>query len=280
MSQARGEGHARSVRVGTQGWNYDAWVGPFYPDGTRPADFLGVYARAFDTVEIDSTFYAIPPEKTFRSWRDRVAHRRGFVFALKMPQEITHERRFRGDAIEVAREFITRARALGPALGPILMQLGPDMGPVELPALAQFLPQLPQDLRFAIEFRQRGWIHDGVLALLREHRIALALSDGRWIPRKQMLALAAEPTSDFLYVRLMGPDREIVDYSRIQVDRTRELEQWGGTLWSTGLKGLEAYVYVNNHFAGHSPASARELQRLLRQEPVAPEQLGEQLLLF
>lgn len=271
---------AGPVRIGTQGWNYDAWLGSFYPTGTRPADFLAVYARAFATVEIDSTFYAVPAARTFRSWRERVANRDGFVFALKLPQEITHERRFRGNARDVAAEFIERARELGPALGPILIQLGPDFGPDELPALAQFLPLLPDDLRFAVEFRQRGWIHDGVLATLREHRVALALSDGRWIPRKQMLALAERPTADFLYVRLMGPNRDIVDYSRVQVDRTRELEQWGSTLRATGASGLEAYVYVNNHFAGHSPSTSRDLQRLLGQVPIEPEQLGEQLTFF
>lgn len=267
-------------RIGTQGWNYDAWVGPFYPTGTRPAEFLSVYARAFTTVEVDSTFYAIPPAKTFRSWRDRVSHRPGFLFALKLPQEITHERKFRGNSLDLALQFFTHARELGPALGPILIQLGPDFGPDHLPALAAFLPSLPEDVRFAVEFRQRGWIHDGVLALLREHRVALALSDGRWIPRKQMLALAERPTADFHYVRLMGPDREIVDYSRIQVDRSRELEQWAGSLSAAQVKGLQAFVYVNNHFAGHSPSSARDLQRLLRQRPVEPEQLGDQLMLF
>lgn len=268
------------IRIGTQGWNYDAWVNAFYPSGTRPADFLAVYARAFDTVEVDSTFYATPPAKTFRSWRARVAHRPGFVFALKLPQEITHELRFRGNTPDVAAEFIVRARELGPALGPILIQLGPDFGPEELPALAKFLPLLPTDLHFAVEFRQRAWIHDGVLATLSEHRVSLALSDGRWIPRRQMLELASRPTGDLLYVRLMGPNRDIVDYSRVQVDRTRELEQWGTTLRSVSTSGLQAFVYVNNHFAGHSPSSARELQRLLGLEPVEPSQLGEQLTLL
>lgn len=267
-------------RIGTQGWNYAAWVGPFYPDGTRPADFLGVYSRAFDTVEVDSTFYAIPPVKTFRGWRERVRHRPGFTFSLKLPQEVTHERRFRGDALDVTREFVARARELGDALGPILIQLGPDFGPSELPALAAYLPQLPADVRFAVEFRQRGWIHEGVLALLREHRVALALSDGKWIPRRQTLALAAEPTADFHYVRLMGPNRDLVDYSRVQVDRSRELEAWAGALRGDVPSGMQAYVYVNNHFSGHSPASARELQRLLAQRPVDPETLGDQLQLL
>jgi uncharacterized protein YecE (DUF72 family) len=265
------------IHVGTQGWNYDAWVGPFYPVGTHQGDFLTIYARAFDTVEVDSTFYAIPPAKTVRGWADRTP--KGFTFALKLPQEITHERRFR-DVEEVAKLFFDRARELGDKLGPILVQLGPDFELAELPALARFLPLLPPDIRFAVEFRRRAWINDGVLALLADHGVALTLTDGRWIPRKQMLALASRPTTNFLYVRLMGPNRDIVDYSRIQTDRTNELELWSGVLWPAAELGRTVYVYVNNHFAGHSPASARELQRFLRQTPVEPEKLGEQLMLF
>jgi uncharacterized protein YecE (DUF72 family) len=265
------------IRIGTQGWNYEAWVGPFYPPGSRPAEFLTIYARAFDTVEVDSTFYAIPPAKTVRAWADRTP--RDFTFALKMPQEITHERRLR-DADDLAYEFFESARQLEDKLGPVLIQLSPDFGPTELPALAHFLPKLPRDIRFAIEFRQRGWIHDGVLALIAEHNVALALTDSRFIPRKQMMQLATRPTADFVYVRWMGPDRSIVDYSRLQVDRTREVELWASVLWPFAERGRDVYGYVNNHFAGHSPATAREFQRLLHQEPVDPEQLGEQMSLF
>lgn len=265
------------IRLGTQGWNYDAWVGPFYPSGTRAADYLTVFSRAFDTVEVDSTFYAVPAAKTVRGWYERTPS--GFTFALKLPQEITHERRLR-DADDVALLFYDRARELGEKLGPILIQLGPDFGPSELPALANLLPKLPDDIRFAVEFRQRGWINDGVLALLAEHRVALALSDARWIPRKQMLALAARPTTDFAYVRWMGPDRDIVDYSRIQVDRSRELEAWAGVLGPLARMKVKVYGYVNNHFAGHSPESARELQRRLGLSVVDPSMLGEQMSLF
>ena len=271
-------GLAAPIRIGTQGWNYDAWVGPFYPTGTRAAEFLTVYARAFTTVEVDSTFYAIPPAKTLRAWAERTPP--GFRFALKMPQEITHERRLRpvDDTLEL---FFERARELEDKLGPVLVQLGPDFGPAELPALAKFLPRLPGDLQVAVEFRQRGWITDGVLALLAEHDVALALTDGRWIPRRQMLALAERPTASFAYVRWMGPDRDIVDYSRIQVDRSRELEAWAQALGAlAGRVTAGVYGYINNHFAGHSPSSARDLQRLLGQTPVHPDQLGEQLTLL
>jgi len=265
------------IRLGTQGWNYDAWVAPFYPAGTRPADYLAVYARAFDTVEVDSTFYAVPPAKTVRGWYDRTPEE--FSFALKLPQEITHERRLR-DCADIAELFFDRARELGTKLGPVLVQLGPDFGPAELPALANMLPTLPRDIKFAIEFRQRAWINDGVLALLAEHGVALTLTDARWVPRKQMLALAGRPTADFTYIRWMGGNRDIVDYSRIQIDRSRELEQWAGVLAILAKVRVKVYGYVNNHFAGHSPQSVRELQRMLGQTPKEPESLGEQMTLF
>lgn len=266
-----------SIRLGAQGWNYDAWVGPFYPTGTRSADYLSTYARAFDTVEVDSTFYAIPPAKTVKGWGERVPQ--GFRFALKLPQEITHENRLRNSQ-DLLALFADRARLLGDKLGPILIQLGPDFGPVELPALAGFLPMLPRDLDFAVEFRQRGWVHDGMIALLAEHRVALTLTDARWIPRKTMLALADRPTADFAYVRWMGPNRDLVDYSRIQVDRTRELAAWALVLPALAKRVRTVYGYINNHFAGHSPASLRDLQQRLGIPPVAPEDLGEQMSLF
>jgi uncharacterized protein YecE (DUF72 family) len=196
-----------------------------------------------------------------------------------MPQDITHEARLRGPALDQMRHFFDRARELEDKLGPVLMQLSPDFLPNELPALAKFLPELPSDVAVAVEFRHRGWITDGVLALLAEHGVALALTDGRWVPRRQMLGLAAKPTADFLYVRWMGPNRDIVDYSRIQVDRARELEAWAEALRAIE-PSVRVYGYVNNHFAGHSPASARDLQRLFGQTPVAPDQLGEQFSLF
>lgn len=265
------------IRLGTQGWNYDAWVGPFYPEGTKAVDYLTVYSRAFDTVEVDSTFYATPPSKTIRGWAQRTPP--GFAFSLKLPQEITHERRFR-DVDDVAKEFFDRARELGDKLGPVLIQLGADFHPAELPALTRFLPTLPEDIAFAIEFRDKGWIHDGVIALLSEHNVALALTDARWIPRRTMLGLAERPTADFTYIRWMGADREIVDYSRTQIDRSRELELWAGIIGQLAGRGRSVYGYVNNHFAGHSPSSVRELQRILNLAPVDPERLGDQMTLF
>lgn len=265
------------ILLGCQGWNYDAWVGPFYPSGMKAPDYLRTYARAFRTVEVDSTFYAIPPVKTVRGWGARTDAE--FVFALKLPQEITHERRL-VDASDLVQQFTEVARELGAKLGPILVQMGPDFAPDERAKLAAFLPTLPADLHFAIEFRQRGWITDEVLALLAEHHVALTLSDARWIPREELLACAERPTADFSYVRWMGPDRSIVDYSRLQHDRSAELDAWAAVLPALASRVRRVYGYVNNHYAGHSPANVRMLQERLGQRVIDPASLTEQLGLF
>jgi uncharacterized protein YecE (DUF72 family) len=270
-------GMSARIRLGAQGWNYPAWVGPFYPARTRAADFLSVYARAFDTVEVDSTFYAIPPVKNVRGWADRTPD--GFTFALKLPQEITHERRFVG-AGEVAERFFDVARELGPKLGPVLIQCGPDLAPHEFDAVEEFLLGLPEDIRFAIEFRQKGWINERTHEMLSARNVALTLVDARWIPRAWMLKLAARPTATtHAYVRWMGPDRAITDYSRVQVDRTSELDAWLEVLPALAVR-VPVYGYVNNHFSGHSPENIRWLQAKLGQVPKDPAQLGEQLGLF
>lgn len=272
---------ADRVRIGTQGWNYAAWVGPFYPEGTRPADMLTLYAQAFGTVEVDSTFYATPPPNSVRGWARRTPD--DFVFALKMPQEITHERHLRRAKPETEL-FIERARLLGPKLGPILVQMGPEFAPSDFDALESFIPRLPNDLRFALELRQAKWMRPDVLwdllALLAEHGIALALSDGKWIPREVVLELAAKPTADFHYLRWMGPNRDLTDFSHVQVDRGEEIASWAGVLRGLMGRGVDVFGYMNNHFAGHSPASARDLQRHLGITPVDPKQIGEQISLF
>ena len=272
---------AGRVRIGTQGWNYPAWLGPFYPEGTRPADMLTVYAQAFETVEVDSTFYAIPPANSVLGWRRRTPD--GFVFSLKMPREITHERHLRGVEEDTAL-FLERARLVGPKLGPILVQMGPEFSPYEMDALEGFLPLLPRDLRFAVEMRQARWARPEVLAdllpLLAEHGVALAVSDGRWMPREAVLELALRPTADFLYVRWMGPDRDLTDFSHVQVRREGEIADWCGVLRMLPERGIDLFAYVNNHFEGHSPSTAREVQRLLGVRPVEPSDLGEQISLF
>jgi uncharacterized protein YecE (DUF72 family) len=127
--------------------------GPVLPGGHPRHRLPELYARAFDTVEVDSTFYAIPAVKTVRGWAERTPP--GFTFAVKLPQEITHERRLK-DCHDLAEKFFDAMRELGAKLGSVLMQLGPDFGPGELPGLAEFLPRVPADIRLAVEFRHRA----------------------------------------------------------------------------------------------------------------------------
>jgi uncharacterized protein YecE (DUF72 family) len=270
---------AGTVLVGTQGWSYPAWVGPFYPPGTRTADMLRVYARGFRTVEVDATFYATPPEPVVRGWAARVPH--GFSLSLKVPQEVTHERRL-VDAQAPLDKFVERARLLGPNLGPLLLQTPPDWTPnaAARDVLAAFLTILSRDLKWAIEFREPGWLDDATVALLAEHGVALALTDGRWLKRERVLALAARPTADFAYVRWLGPDRRLTDYSRIQVNRDRDLALWAEALVALRRRVRTVYAYFNNHFEGHAPGSARAMQALLGETPVDPSGLRLQGELF
>lgn len=138
-----------------------------------------------------------------RGWSARTPET--FTFACKLPREITHERRFVG-CRDVLEEFVANLRELGPRLGPILVQCGLDFSPSERDAFADFLTVLPQDVRFAVEFRQPQWIRRGTLALLREHGVALALSDGRWMPRAWLLRLCKQATDRQLRVSAVeGP---------------------------------------------------------------------------
>jgi uncharacterized protein YecE (DUF72 family) len=268
-----------TVLLGTQGWNYPAWVGPLYPPGTRPGEMLGLYARAFRTVEVDSTFYAIPPEPVVAGWRDRVPGE--FRFALKVPQEVTHDRRL-VDTESVLERFVIRARVLGEKLGPLLLQLPPDFTPTAdaRRALTGFIAALPPGFRWAVEFRHSGWLTPETSQLLRSRNVALTLVDGRWIKRGRMLDLAIEPTADFGYVRWMGPDRQLTDYSKPQVDRSRELSMWAVALAALAARVKTMFGYFNNHFQGHSPHSVREFQRMIGQKTIDPEKLRSQVEIF
>ena len=268
------------IHIGTQGWNYDGWVGSFYPRGTRPADYLEVYCKAFETVEIDSSFYAIPSAASITSWYKRSPE--NFTFSLKLTQEITHVNRLQ-DSEETLLRFCDRVRGLAEKLGLILIQLPPDFSPRSLPAVEKFLPLLPTDLRFAIEFRDRHWLMDDigeyVTGLLKANNVALTLTDGKWFTRETMINLTEQPTADFAYVRWLGP-REITDYSRIQIDREAELEQWAQGFQALQQNVSQIYGYFNNHFAGHSPASANQFKTLLKLPTVQPEDLDNQPSLF
>ncbi len=263
--------------IGTQGWSYPDWVGPLYPEGTPSSRYLTVYAKAFTAVEVDSSFYAIPPASHFEGWRERTPD--SFRFALKLPGELTHERRLQGGD-EVLRTFCKRAELLGEKLGVILVQLPPDFTPADRRALESFVGRLPDGFRFAVEFRHPGWLEGDVEELLRASGVALALSDGPWIPRKEVMKAAARPTAQFAYFRWLGDRPNLESYAESLFDRNAEIAGWAKVL--DGLSGQvsEIYGFFNNHYEGHSPASARKLLERLGQPVTDPDDLNPQLSLF
>lgn len=285
MSSERSENEApkSGIVVGCQGWNYPDWVSRpggdtvFYPRGTKPGEMLALYAEIFGTVEVDSTFYAIPPASTVDGWYRKTPER--FTFSLKMPQEITHTHELRELSYVVLEAFCERVRGLREKLAAVLIQLPPSFEGTRENALTlrAFLERLPADIRFAVEFRHRDWMIDWTYKELAERGVALCLCEGRWIPREMMFAAARETGAGFSYVRFMG-ERDLERFDRLY---RREDAVLG--IWSEQIEGLgtaDTYVYFSNFFEGNAPASANRLKELLGLGPVHPSVLINQGSLF
>ncbi|HVF56232.1 MAG TPA: DUF72 domain-containing protein [Pyrinomonadaceae bacterium] len=278
------------VEIGCQGWNYEDWVTPpgsprpvFYPRGTRPAAMLDVYARAFQTVEVDSTFYAVPTASTVEGWKKRTPA--GFTLSLKLPQEITHRQALQGRmAARVLSEFCERARLLDEKLAAVLVQLPPqfEATPENRRALREFLPLLPRDIRFGIEFRAPQWFDENTFELLaRRPNVSPALVEGPWVARERVWRAAEEltATNGFAYVRWMG-GRDITRFHSVVRPQDENLSDWAAVIEQ--LRGRVGVVYAcfSNFYEGHAPASANKLKRLLGQTVVEPGELEDQPSLF
>jgi uncharacterized protein YecE (DUF72 family) len=241
---------------------------------------LEIYARAFGTVEVDSTFYAIPSAQTIEGWNRRTPP--GFTFSLKLPQEITHVRGLRDGSSAMLAEFCERARMLGDKLAAVLIQLPPQFlaVPENKQALREFLPRLPRDIRFSIEFRSADWLRQpGLATFLRGFNVALALVEGQWLAREDVWRFAQAESADFAYVRWMGP-RNLTRFDIIQHPQDQNLRDW--TRIVTGLceRLPRLYSYFSNFYEGHAPASANRLKRLLGQPVVEARELEDQPSLF
>jgi uncharacterized protein YecE (DUF72 family) len=261
------------LHLGTSSFSHESWVGSFYPAGTKPGDFLTVYAQRFDTVEIDATFYRIPSKAQARSWAAKVPD--GFRIALKVPQVVTHEKLLVGCEEEM-KAFLGACDEMGDRLGPILFQFQyfrrDAFASVDafLKRLEPFLDTLPPGRPYALEVRNRTWVTPAFLDLLRRHRIAYALIDHPWMPpADELVGKLDVVTADFSYVRWLG-DRKGIEaqtdsWDRLIVDRTAEMERWVPTL-ATLLDGdIELFGYFNNHYAGHAPGSIELLRRVWRE---------------
>jgi uncharacterized protein YecE (DUF72 family) len=237
----------RSVRVGCSGWQYRHWRGVFYPDALPASRWLEFYAREFDTVEVNNTFYRLPEAATFARWRTRVPA--GFAMAVKASRYLTHLKRLK-DPAEPLQRLFERAARLGPALGPVLYQL-PPRWPRDVARLTTFLDALP-DHPQAVEFRDPDWYADDVLTSLRAHGVALCVHD---------MAGSASPRpgqGPFVYLRLHGPERR---YDGRYPDA--RLREWAAWLSARARSGVTCYVYFNNDGGGHAPRDAARLRAML-----------------
>lgn len=252
--------------IGCQSWGYDDWVtkadGPpvFYPRGTKQSDMLEQYARLLGTVEVDSTAYGTPPASTFEGWIEKVPP--GFRFSLKVPRLITHEFSLDPRAHPIMAEFCERARLLGEHLGLILIQLPAAFESTKQNGqrLREFLPVLPTDLRFAIEFREPGWFVHWTFEELNEEGVALAMVEGPWVDREVLFRSFGHLKTGHSYVRVMG-ERDLVKFDRVYRNRDKELEKWAECL--PKLAADEIFIYTDNHYEGHAPATANNLKKLL-----------------
>jgi uncharacterized protein YecE (DUF72 family) len=237
------------VWIGTSGFSYRHWRGGvFYPAGLVQRQELEYYARHFDTLELNNSFYRLPTVERFAAWRDRTpAH---FVFAVKASRFITHIRRLRGcrEAVDL---LLTNARALGPKLGPILFQLPADIAR-DCARLREFLSILPRDLRFVFEFRNPAWLVEPVHELLRAHDAAICLAVNALAPAPQ-----PQLTASFSYLRMHvggGPEGAFTE---------PELRHWSQVIGKLRDRGADLYVYFNNDWRGFAIADAQRLRKLL-----------------
>lgn len=276
------------IQIGCQGWNYDDWVTKrdgetiFYPHGTRSGEMLALYAQLLTSVEVDSTFYAVPSAASVEHWAQIVPP--DFTFSLKLPRAITHENMLGGGAQNEAllHEFCERARLLQKKLAVILIQLPPQFAPSaeNIKALRAFLPILPRDLRFSAEFRHSEWMQSEISELLAGYNVAIALVEGAWIHRRSLWrAAAVSQQLDFAYVRWMG-ERDLTNFSAVVRPQDENLQKWAAALETLQEKGRDVCAYFSNYYEGHAPASVVKLKRLLGQKISDADDLNDQPSLF
>ena len=252
----------KSLLLGTSSFSSKDWYGVFYPDDLPEREMLRHYATRYPTVEVDSTFYGVPSDKTMTAWREKTPP--GFELALKMPQAITHEKLL-VDCDEELEKFLHATDLLGDRLGPILLQFQyfkkSDIAPKDfLARLAAFLPKLPRDRRFAVEVRNNALVSDRYLDMLRGHKIAFTLIDHPWVERPSRLVAKHDVlTADFAYIRWLGDRYKIEEvtknWDKVVVDREQEMDEWAKIIAQLLARNVRVYGFANNHFSGHAPAS-------------------------
>lgn len=244
----RSRANTPAPRIGTSGWHYAGWFGPFYPASLKKKDALAYYVTKFDCAELNAPFYRTPTEFAVETWYSSTPD--NFRFAWKASRFITHWRRLIVDENSLAL-LASRAALLREKLGPVLFQLHPKM-PLNLERLAGFLKRLPKRRLHTFEFRHRSWYEEPVFALLRDHNAALCISDHADAPAPWV------STADWVYVRNHGPSgRYHGSYNDAQ------LRKWAETIQGWRHEGKQVWCFFDNDVKSAAPADAARLLGML-----------------
>jgi len=242
------------LRIGCSGWQYRHWRGDFYPAGLPTSRWLARYTQIFDTVELNNSFYRLPPPEAFRRWREGTPT--DFLFAVKASRYLTHMKKLK-DPAEPLERFFEAARELGPKLGPVLYQL-PPRWPANVARLRAFVAALPARVRHVMEFRDPSWYAPEVLEVLADGGVALCLHDmtGSATPRARV--------GPFVYVRFHGVTRYGGRYDE------KTLGGWAAWMAAERAAGVDVFAYFNNDVGGHAPRDAARLAEMLRPSAITP----------
>ena len=255
------------VLIGTSGWHYDSWRGPFFPEGLPLKQQLRYYADQFDTTELNGVFYRTPTPEAVTGWREQTG--RDFIFAWKASKFITHWKRLSDRSVNSLELLEDRISRLGGKIGPILFQLPPQFE-ANADRLASFFKLLSRKRRYSFEFRHPSWYQPRILRMLAEENISLCLSDHHDAPAPW------KRTADFVYVRLHG-DKKL--YASGYSDEA--LRDWARRIraWQRGAQpardprisrsappkraSRDVYVYFDNDMKVKAPCDAHALAALL-----------------
>jgi uncharacterized protein YecE (DUF72 family) len=240
-------GATGEVRIGTSGWHYDSWWGPFFPDDVRKKDALRYYASRFNTTELNAPFYRTPTLDAVKGWFDQTPE--DFRFAWKASRFITHWKRLSEHSWNSLELLETRLAVLGHKAGPVLFQLPPHM-PADRDRLASFMKMLNPARRYSFEFRHPSWYEPAILALLEDHDASLCLSDHAAAPAPW------QATAGWVYIRGHGPTgRYHGNYSE------ETLASWARDIRDWQRHGRDVWCFFDNDVKSAAPADAERLLR-------------------
>jgi uncharacterized protein YecE (DUF72 family) len=242
--------HNPELRIGCSGWQYAHWRGNFYPAELSQSRWFAHYALTFDTVEINNSFYRLPPAETFDKWKEQAPPH--FLYAVKASRFLTHMKKLK-DPEDPLQRFFENATHLGRRLGPVLYQLPPRF-PLNLERLERFLRAVPRKYHHTVEFRDASWYDERVYDLLRRYKVALCLHD------MEGSAISKIVVGPFIYVRFHHGTKK---YGGRYPDE--RLDEWAEWLAARYKDGLDVFAYFNNDTGGHAPRDAVRLRERIQQ---------------